>query len=156
MSANPPVPPPFAIIAGFGVPGRAAHEALCTAGWQVSVIERNARTVQRCQHGMDIREGDATEPQTLQEVGLTAAKLLVIALPDEATTLKCVDAARTLNREVKIIARTYFTSSAYEAKRRGADEVVIAEQVIATAMGERVRDALGPVPAAAQPSEDPS
>ncbi|MEM6562558.1 MAG: NAD(P)-binding protein [Planctomycetota bacterium] len=147
MPTPPAVPdpgstPPHAIIAGFGVPGRAAHEALCVAGWEVSVVERNAATVERCRAGMDIRHGDATDVDTLVDAGLMRAELFVIALPDEASVMRCIDTVRVAAPKLTIVARTYFTSSAYEAKRRGATEVVIAEQVIAEAMGKRVGEML--------------
>ncbi|MEM8874574.1 MAG: NAD(P)-binding protein [Planctomycetota bacterium] len=134
--------PKHAIIAGFGVPGRMAHEALCLAGWEVSVIERNAVTVERCKSGMDIRLGDATELDTMRDAGLESADLVVIALPDEASVMRCIDTVHQAKPDIRIVARTYFTSSAYEARRRGATDVVIAEQVIAAAMGDLVKQAV--------------
>ena len=40
-----------AVIAGYGLPGRAVAEALRAAGVAFCVIERNADTVRRCLRG---------------------------------------------------------------------------------------------------------
>ena len=46
--------------------------------------------------------------------------------------------ARQLNPTLKIISRTHYVSAGIEAKTRGADAVIVAEQVVAQEMSRVV------------------
>ena len=121
-----------AIIAGFGVPGRAAAEVLSAQREPFCVIELNRQTVERCAHvGVHIIEGDACDEQTLRRAGVGRARLLVLAVPNEQAVLQAIRMARQLSPTIRIIARLHFISSGMEAHRRGANEVIIEEQVVA-------------------------
>jgi voltage-gated potassium channel Kch len=58
-------------------------------------------------------------------------------------TFEVVEAARKMNPSARIIARCTFVSGGLEATRRGADEVVIAEQVVAAEFGRMMGAAIG-------------
>jgi len=121
-----------AIIAGFGVPGRAAAEVLAARHEPFCVIELNRETVERCSHvGVHIIEGDVCDEQTLRRAGVERARLLVLAVPREPAVLEAVSVARKLSPTIRIIARLHFISNGMEAHRRGANEVIIEEQVVA-------------------------
>jgi voltage-gated potassium channel Kch len=120
------------IIAGFGVPGRAIAELCDARGVEFCVIEKNPATVTRCSRGgVRIIEGDVRDPQTLRNAGLDRASLLVIAIPDERSALEATSVARALNGTVPIITRCHFISAGLDARARGANAVVVAEQVVA-------------------------
>ncbi|MDB5291743.1 MAG: hypothetical protein JWL69_2984, partial [Phycisphaerales bacterium] len=120
------------VIAGFGVPGRAAADALTAMGRAFCVIELNAATVGRCAHnGMYMIEGDASVEQTLRLAGVDRASFLALTMPNEASVLQAVKLARGMNPSLYIMARCHFISAGLEAHRRGANEVVIEEQVVA-------------------------
>jgi len=120
------------IIAGFGVPGRAVAELLAARNQPFCVIELNPQTVERCAHvGVDIIAGDVCDEQTLLRAGVDRAALLILAVPSDPAVLEAVRAARRLNASLRILARCRFISSGMEAHRRGADEVIVEEQVVA-------------------------
>lgn len=120
------------VIAGFGVPGRAAAEFLAAHGTPFCVIELNPRTVERCSHvGVRIIEGDVCDEQTLRRAGVERATLLVLAVPSDPAVLEAVRIAHQLNPSLRIVARCRFISSGMEAHRRGAEEVIVEEQVVA-------------------------
>lgn len=120
------------VIAGFGVPGRAAADVLAARGQQFCVIELNPATVDRCAHnGMHMIEGDASSEQTLRYAGVDRASFLALTMPNEASVLEAVKLARAMNPSLRILARCHFISAGMEAHRRGANEVVIEEQVVA-------------------------
>jgi voltage-gated potassium channel Kch len=124
-----------AIIAGFGVPGRAVADFLGARQVSLCVIELNPQTVERCAlRGVHIIAGDVCDEQTLRRAGVERATLLVIAVPSDPAVLEAVRVARRLSSQVRIIARCRFISSGMEAHRRGANEVVIEEQVVAAEM----------------------
>ncbi len=125
------------IIAGFGVPGRSAVEWLVERGLPYCVVELNPQTVQRCGKSVPhIIAGTIASEAIQREAGIETASQLILAIPDDQAVLEAVRIARQLNPTVQIIARCAFTSAGLEASRRGADQVVVAERVVA---GELVR-----------------
>lgn len=129
----------YAVIAGFGLPGRAVADVLHTRGVPYCVIEINDQTVSRClRAGVRIIEGDVTDLRTLDRAEIGRATLFVIAIPDEDVVLKAVTAARRLNPTMRIIARSHYMSAGMKATAAGADEVVIAEKVVAAEMSRLV------------------
>jgi len=121
-----------AVIAGFGVPGRAAAEIYKAAGISFCVIELNPATVDRCGHtGVPIIQGDVADEATLRRAGVEHADVLLLLVPDEKAVLAAIPLARKLNDRLRIVARCAYTSSGLEAHRIGANETIIAEQVVA-------------------------
>jgi CPA2 family monovalent cation:H+ antiporter-2 len=142
------------IIAGFGVPGRVVADLLETRGLPFCVIELNPSTCERCQRGgVPIVAGDVTDPQVLKNAGIEHAAVFVVAIPDEKAALLATHHARELNPTIRIITRCHFISAGLEAKRRGADEVVIAEQVVATELAAVVSNKLSEVD---RPASEPA
>jgi len=134
------------IIAGFGVPGRAVAELLAARHQPFCVIELNPQTVERCAHvGVHIIAGDVCDEQTLLRAGVERAALLVLAVPSDPAVLEAVRVARRLNPGLRIFARCRFISSGMEAHRRGADEVIVEEQVVARELTQRIDAGVIPV-----------
>jgi voltage-gated potassium channel Kch len=122
---------PFVIVAGFGIPGREVVNLLEARHIPFVVIELNPQTVQRCgQAGLNIIGGDVTDEAVLRAAGIERATLLAIAIPDDPAVLKTVDLCRRLNPRTRILARCRRVSTAMEATRRGAHDVVSEEQLI--------------------------
>jgi CPA2 family monovalent cation:H+ antiporter-2 len=98
------------------------------------VIEQNDETVGRCRKsGLCMVEGNAGDPAVLRKAGLDRAVLFACTVPNDAAMYEAVAEARRLNPRVRILARCRYVSSGIEATRRGADEVVVEEHVVAHA-----------------------
>jgi voltage-gated potassium channel len=131
------------IICGFGLSGRSCANVLLAKGISICVIEKNTETVARCQKGgLQIIEGDASDPEVLRAAGIERATEIAVTIPQDDFTLSVVEAIRALNPTVHIIARCTFVSGGMEAHRRGANEVVVAEQIVANEFGRVMRDLL--------------
>ena len=81
-------------------------------------------------------------------------------MPNDPIVLEAVALARRLNPAVRIFARCEYVSTGMKAERKGADEVVVAEKVIATEFGRLVEQSVLPVarqppPAKRQPRKYP-
>jgi Trk K+ transport system NAD-binding subunit len=140
----PDAPPtsPFVLIIGYGMPGRAVAELARDRGVELAVIELNESTVHRCEGaGPRMIAGDARDPQVLQSADVQRASLIVVAIPDEKVGLEVTRVARQLNATAKIVTRCHYVSVGFEARAAGADEVVIAEQVVA----EELRGLVSPL-----------
>ncbi len=120
------------IVAGFGVPGRAAADWLAEHETPYCVVELNPNTVTRCgKYGVPIIAGDVNDEAILLQAGIERARTLILAVPNDNAVLSAITIARRLNPGIAIIARCNFISAGLEATRRGAREVIIAEQVVA-------------------------
>lgn len=145
-----------AIIAGFGVPGRAVADFLAAQGVEFCVIELNPKTVERCSHiGVHIIAGDVCDEDTLRRAGVERSILLVLAVPNDSAVLEAVRVARRLSPTVRILARCRFISSGMEAHRRGATHVVVEEQVVGSEM-TRLLQSSELVPVISGPNQAPS
>jgi len=121
-----------AIIAGFGVPGRAFAEWMTIHKLPYVVVEQNEAIVDRCgQTGTSIIAGDIRSEQTLLHAGIERANLLALTVPIESVVLEATTVARRLNGKIRIMARLQYISSGLDAVRRGADEAVVAEELAA-------------------------
>jgi voltage-gated potassium channel Kch len=134
MAETPAQPnrPRRVVISGYGIPGRNVADYCDKHGIPFVVIERNPTIVLRCQRGgTRIIQGDSRDVQTLRDAGIEEATDLAITLPDDVAVLDTIVAARRLNPSIRIIARATYVSGGMEAAKRGADDVVVAEQVVA-------------------------
>jgi CPA2 family monovalent cation:H+ antiporter-2 len=140
MPEAPPQPEAqLALVAGFGPVGRLVAEGLAASGYRVMVLETNPATVTRQQKlGRNICLADARDPDALARAGLIEAHLLVLTMPDEADAVAACSAARSIDPQVQIIARTNFASQGLLARQLGADHVVVEELVTAEAMRDAV------------------
>jgi voltage-gated potassium channel len=132
------------IIAGFGLPGREVADRVHELGHSFCVIELNPTTVQRCSKiDVPIIAGDCTDPAVLTRAGIERATLFIIAIPDEKAALEATTQARRLNPSIRIVTRCHYTSTGIVARSGGADEVVVAEQVVAAEMSRLIEAELG-------------
>lgn len=130
-----------AVIVGFGVPGRAAAEAFDRAGVGFCVVELNALTVTRCARGgVPIIEGDAADPAVLARANVAGAGHVVVALPNDPATIAVVREVRRVNPTARLTVRVAFTSNGMKARSLGADEVIVAEQVVAAEITRALAD----------------
>lgn len=130
---------PYAIVAGFGLPGRSAAEVLAAQHIPYAVIELNPEVVRRCLLvGIQMVCGDVRDPEVLRRAGIDRATMLAICIPNDAAMLEAVPVARRLNSRVRIVVRCTLTSTGLEAMKRGADEAVVAEQAVAREMAKAV------------------
>ena len=131
------------IVVGFGLAGRAAVNSIIEQGISYTVIESNPEVVERCiPGGLHIIRGDARDADVLRHAGIHRATDVAVTVPNDAMTLAVVEQARKLSATARIIARCTFVSGGMEATRVGADETVIAEQVVATEFGRVITAAL--------------
>jgi voltage-gated potassium channel Kch len=133
----------YVIVVGFGLSGRTAVNTVIGHRIPYTVIESNPATVSRCTPGgLHIIQGDARDPEILRQAGIERATEIAVTVPNDAITLDVVEQCRKLNATARIIARCTFVSGGMEAHKRGADETVIAEQVVAAEFGRTVGEIL--------------
>jgi CPA2 family monovalent cation:H+ antiporter-2 len=139
---DPPAHGRHAILVGHGPVGRTLARLLRENGVRPVIIEQNEATVATlAQSGVQAIHGDAADPAVLERAGVRQAGSLVFAA--SGSPGRVVEAARTLNPALLILARTTYASEVGSMREAGANVVVSAEGEVALAMTERLLQQLG-------------
>jgi voltage-gated potassium channel len=113
------------IICGAGRVGRRIVGEMRRAGVPFLVVESNATRLAQLQlPDTQILIRDATLDETLIEAGVERAAGLAACLPDDAGNLYVVLTARTLNPNLRIVARAVEESAEPKLVRAGASRVI--------------------------------
>ena len=116
----------FLIIAGGGYIGYHLAEAELKKGNEVAIIEKNKDRVKWvCEHlGNLVVEGDANDPSTLEEAGITRAEVFIACLGKDEDNLIACQIARKKYRVPNIIAIVRSSSNREIFKSLGVDMTV--------------------------------
>jgi voltage-gated potassium channel len=112
-------------ICGFGRIGRQIAEEFAAEAAQFIIIDSSAEQVaiaQKC--GYTAVQADATLDETLIELGVERANCLVTALPSDAENLYIILSAKTLNPQIRAIARASTEEAVVKLQRAGANTVI--------------------------------
>ncbi len=116
------------VIVGYGLNGRNVAAMLQASHLPYAVLEMNPRTVSKKQtEGVPIFYGDAVSDAVLQHVGVDHARAVVFAISDPVATRQGIAAARRLNKNAFIIARTRYEPEIEPIYQAGADTVITEE-----------------------------
>ena len=113
------------LIAGYGVNGQNLATALASAQIPYAILEMNPETVRAARgRGEPIHYGDCTRVAVLESLGITRARMFVVAISDAASTRQSISLARSMCPNVHILVRTRFVAEVEELRRLGANEVI--------------------------------
>lgn len=119
------IPENHVIVIGFGVNGRNVVTAARSASIPYRIIDINPEIVRHEKLKEEhILYGDAAQKAVLEHAGIHTAKSVVVTAGDPASARRIIEAARRLNPEIHIIARTHFLSELDKFYATGADEVI--------------------------------
>jgi CPA2 family monovalent cation:H+ antiporter-2 len=149
-----PIPPTaltgHVVLVGHGRVGGFISAALMERNIPLFVIEDSEDRVGALrQSGVEAITGNAADPEVIAAANLSAARCLLVAIPDAFEGGQVVQQARALNPALPIVARAHFEEEIGHLKRHGANIVVMGEHEIAKSM-------LDTVPAAAVPADQPA
>ncbi len=100
------VVPMKSIIVGGGRVGRALATRLVNRGENVHIVDRDADTVATLrEEGFTAHEGNGTDAETLESVGIENAKIVVAATPDDDANLLVSQLAHTKYEVEDVVAR---------------------------------------------------
>jgi voltage-gated potassium channel len=113
------------IICGFGRVGHEVARELAHDRADFVVIERDPKLVEACEAaGLTCIYGDATDEEVLKRAGILNAKGLVICLGEDSNTVLIVVTARSMNKDLFIVARANGENTAGKLLKIGANRVV--------------------------------
>ena len=132
------------VIIGYGLNGRNVAAMLQASNLRYAVLEMNPRTVSNLRkEGVPIFYGDAVSDTVLRYVGVPDARAIVFAISDPVATRLGVAAARRLNKEAYIIARTRYEPEIEPVYQAGADTVITEEFETSLTIIRRLLSRLG-------------
>lgn len=117
------------VICGYGRNGMQAAERLIAYKRPFVVIEKNKDIIEKHENDILFVEGDANEDSILEEAGISRAKYLITAMPDDAANLFVVLSARQLNQKLFIISRASLATSQKKLFLAGADKVIMPDKI---------------------------
>jgi len=136
-----------AIIIGYGPVGRTVSRLLKDNGITPVVVELNLETVRMLrERGERAEYGDASHHDTLRMAGIMNARSLIISVGGLPNVKEVVSAARELNPDIWILARTTYISEVRSLRDSGIEDVFSAEGEVAFAMTTAILRRLGATP----------
>lgn len=113
------------IVCGFGRTGRQVALEFQAEGIPFVLIDSEMDQVEEAkQLGYMVVQGDATLDESLHRARINTANCLVAALTSDAENLYTVLSAKTLNPNIRAIARASTEEAVQKLQRAGADAVV--------------------------------
>ena len=112
------------IVAGFGRYGQVVTRVLNGLRIRATLIDHDPNQIELVRRfGTKAYYGDATRMDVLERAGIARARLLVVAIDDEAAALRLVRDVRMRLPGLKIIARAHSRSDAFEYLELGVPAV---------------------------------
>jgi len=112
------------IVCGFGRVGRGAATELQRASVPFVVVDKNDQRVEMAMKlGMLAVLADATDDQTLRDVGIMHAKGLIVSLQSDADNLFVILSAKAMKSSLLVSARVSAEQSEKKLRLAGADYV---------------------------------
>jgi len=122
----------------------------------IVVVDLNPRTIQAARaQGIRGVVGDATQPSVADQLNLSAARALIVTVPDFAAAVAVIRESRAACPNILIIARARYAVWADELKRAGAEVVIDEEATVGVALGRRLAAALDLELDADEQADDP-
>jgi CPA2 family monovalent cation:H+ antiporter-2 len=135
-----------AVVVGYGPVGRVVMRVLREHGFSSVVIELNHETCARVRaDGGRAIYGDAAQRDILERAGIRTARALILTA-DTAATDAAVRAARELNPDIFVMARTAFASQLPALERAGATVALASEVEVALSMTTHLMRRLSATP----------
>ena len=121
-------PADHVIVVGFGLAGKTVARVLRSRRIGYTVIDANAvRVREAAARGEPVVYGDAARRTVLERLGVSEARLVVVAISDPIATRETVALVRALAPRVPILARIHFVVDVDVLARAGATRVVVEE-----------------------------
>jgi CPA2 family monovalent cation:H+ antiporter-2 len=137
-----------AVLCGYGRVGSLIGRALDEHGIRYMVVEQDRHHVDELRkQGITALHGDAADRVLLEQMNLSQARLLLVAIPDPLATRHIVEEARRENSDLDIVARTHSEEERAYLSEGRVSEAILGERELALAMIRATMRHLGVAPA---------
>jgi voltage-gated potassium channel len=113
------------IVCGYGRVGEQIVAELCNLHQAVVVIDKEPAVSEKlAQRNLPFVQGDATEDEVLLQAGIQRARGLLAVLNEDTSNVYVTLSARSLKRDLVIVARATHEGAESKLLKAGADRVV--------------------------------
>jgi len=132
------------VVAGYGRFGQIVSRLLMAEGIQTTLLDHDAGQIELTgRFGYKVYYGDASRVELLEAAGAGKARLLVIAIDERQKAVQMVKSAQQHFPALRVLARAFDRSHAYELMDAGADIITRETFGSALIMGEEALKLLG-------------
>ena len=132
------------IIAGYGRFGQIVSRLLKASGFESTLLDHDAGQIELTgRFGNKVFYGDAANVELLRSAGAGRARLLVIAIDEREKAINMIHSVKMQFPNLKVLARAYDRTHAYELIHAGADFITRETFGSALAMGEEALKLMG-------------
>ena len=125
----------YMIVVGYGRVGKYIGQQLREENRPFVLIDDQADVVAMAvEAGVETVRGNAASGEILKEAGIDRASHLLVAIPEGFEAGGIAEVARTLNRDINIIARAHSKEEVQHLQDHGANRVIMGEEEIARRM----------------------
>ncbi|MBI2393292.1 MAG: glutathione-regulated potassium-efflux system protein KefC [Deltaproteobacteria bacterium] len=143
------------IIAGFGRFGQIVGRLLFASGIRATVLDHDPDQIALLEKfGFRVFYGDATRTDLLHSAGIEHARLLVVAIDDQAASLRLITEVREHYPEVRIVARARNVGHYLALRQLGIDLIERETFESSLRAGRRALEVLGVHPYEAREAAD--
>lgn len=130
-----------AIIAGYGPTGQEAASIIEKFGMEPLIIDMNMETVTTLtKQGKLAIYGDVSREEILKAAGIEQAACFILTIPNAITAAAASVAAKNLNKDVEIFARSRFLYDRNVLRKAGATHIVFEEEAVAASLAKTITD----------------
>lgn len=127
------------ILVGHGRVGSAISSSLDTRGIPYLIVEEDRSTLVSVEaKGVECYVGPCGERRILDRLNLNGARYLITAIPDAFEAGHLVEAAKSANPGIRVIARAHSAEAVEYLRKVGADVVLMGEEEVAKSMSSSV------------------
>ena len=135
-----PRPKQSALIAGYGPAGQAAAKAVSSCGFDPIILDMNLDTITSLERQkIPAVYGDITREDILKAAGVQQSALFIITVPSAAAAAEAAIAAKHLNPDLTIYARTRFFQDRPLLEDAGVNHILFEEDAIAETLAEFIK-----------------
>jgi CPA2 family monovalent cation:H+ antiporter-2 len=146
-----------AVLVGHGRVGTLVAQTLAQMKLPYLVIEERQSIIEELRsRGIEVIPGNAAQAEMLAAANVSAARILISAIPNPFESGNLIERARAANPDLDIIARAHSDAEVDYLRKLGANRIIMGEREIARGISDHLLKGASGAPASApdQPDEE--
>jgi CPA2 family monovalent cation:H+ antiporter-2 len=128
-----------AVLVGYGRVGTLVAQTLRQMNLPYLVIEERQAIIDELRaRGIEVIPGNAAQAEMLAAANVSAARILISAIPNPFESGNLIERARAANPDLDIIARAHSDAEVDYLKKLGANRIIMGEREIARGISDHI------------------
>lgn len=113
------------VVLGYGLNGKNLAKVLKSTSIAYIVMDLNPTSVEKGKKaGYNTVFGDATQHESLRQIGIERARICVIAMSDRLSTERALSLIKMMNPDLRVVVRTRYVADVKKLFDLGASQVI--------------------------------